>query len=53
MFCAVPKPYLLILAIEAISMVKTKKNRGWSISPRKNQNRNQFVSLSFGVDPLN
>ena len=24
-----------------------------SISPRKNQNRNQFVFLSFGVDPLN
>ena len=40
---------------EAISvMVKTKKNRGGSLSPPgKNQNRNQFVFLSFGVDPLN
>ena len=40
---------------EAISLMKTRKNRGgWSISPpEKNQNRNQFVFLSFGVDPLN
>ena len=33
---------------------KPRKTGGWSISPRKkNQNRNQFVFLSFGVDPLN
>ena len=39
---------------KAISLVKTKKNRGgWSISPGKNQNRIQFVFLSFGVAPLN
>ena len=34
--------------------MKTKKNRGGGLSPPgKNQNRNQFVFLSFGVDPLN
>ena len=39
---------------EAISMVKTKKNRwGGLSSPGKNQNRNQFTFLSFWVDPLN
>ena len=40
---------------EAISSMKTKKNRGGGVylPPGKNQNRNQFVSLSFGVDPLN
>ena len=42
---------------EAISLVKTEKNGGrgggWSISPGKNQNRNQFVFLIFGVDPFN
>ena len=39
---------------EAISLVKTKKNRGGGLSPPgKNQNRNQFVFLSFGVDPVN
>ena len=35
---------------------KLWKNGGWSLSPRNNgnnQNRNQFVFLSFGVDPLN
>ena len=26
---------------------------GWSISPGKNQKRNQFVFFSFGVDPSN
>ena len=31
---------------EAISLVKTKKNRGGGLSPPgKNQNRNQFVFL--------
>ena len=39
---------------EAISLVKTKKNWGVVyLPPEKNQNRNQFVFLSFGVDPLN
>ena len=40
---------------EAISLVKTKKNRrGWSISPPgKNQNRNHFVFFSFMVATLN
>ena len=39
---------------EAISSMKTKKNRGGGLSPSgKIQNRNQFVFLSFGVDPLN
>ena len=39
---------------EAISLVKTKKNRGAGLSPPgKNKNRNQFLFLSFGVDPLN
>ena len=39
---------------EAISLMKTRKNRGVGLSPPgKNQNRNQFVFLSFGVDPLN
>ena len=39
---------------EAISLVKTKKNRGGGLSPPgKNQNRNRFVFLSFGVGPLN
>ena len=40
---------------EAISSMKTKINRGGAVylPPGKNQNRNQFVSLSFGVDPLN
>ena len=34
--------------------MKTKKNRGGGLSPSgKIQNRNQFVFLSFGVDPLN
>ena len=34
--------------------MKTKKNRGSGLSPPgKNQNRNHFVFLSFGVDPLN
>ena len=27
--------------------------RGSYLPPEKNQNRNQFVFLSFGVDPLN
>ena len=32
--------------------MKTKKNRGVVyLLPEKNQNRNQFVFLSFGVDP--
>ena len=39
---------------EAISLVKTKKNRGGGLyPPGKNQNRNQSVFFSFGVDPLN
>ena len=42
---------------EAISLVKTKKNRGrggGGLSPLgKNENRNHFVFFSFGVDPLN
>ena len=34
--------------------MKTKKNRGVVyLPPEKNQNRNQFVFFSFGVDPLN
>ena len=34
--------------------MKTKKNRGVVyLPPEKNQNRNHFVFLSFGVDPLN
>ena len=33
--------------------MKTKKNRGVVyLPPEKNQNRNQSVFLSFGVDPL-
>ena len=39
---------------KAISLVKTKKNRGVVyLPPGKNQNRVQFVFLSFGVAPLN
>ena len=41
---------------EAISSVKTKKkpSGGGGLSPPgKNQNRNQFVFFSFGVDSLN
>ena len=39
---------------EAISLAKTKKSWGGGLSPSvKNQNRNQFVFFSFGVDPLN
>ena len=36
-------------------MVRTKKNRGVGglPLPGNNQNRNQFVFFSFGVDPLN
>ena len=30
-----------------------EKPGGWSISPRKNQNRDHSVFFSFGVDPLN
>ena len=34
--------------------MKTKKKRGFGLSPpRKNQNGNQLVFLSVGVDPLN
>ena len=34
--------------------MKIKNNQGVGLSPpSKNQNRNQFVFLSFGVDPLN
>ena len=46
--------FLHFTHLEAISLVKTKKNRGDSLSsPGKKQNRNQFVCLSFGVDTLN
>ena len=39
---------------EAISLVKTKKNRGVIYrAPGKNQNRDQSVFFNFGVDPLN
>ena len=39
---------------EAISSMKTKKNRGEvSIFPRKKTKTETSLSLSFGVDPLN
>ena len=39
---------------EAISSVKTKKNRGSGLCTHGyNQTRNQFVCLSFRVHPLN
>ena len=34
-------------------MVKTKKNRGWSISPRKEPKQKPLFFFSFGIDPLN
>ena len=40
--------------LEAISLVKTKKNRGVVFfPPGKNQNRKPVSFWSFGVDPLN
>ena len=46
--------FIHFIYFEAISSVKTKKNRGVGLSPPgSNRNRNQFVCLSFGVNPLN
>ena len=50
---AVRASYILPI-LKRFPLVKTKKNRGGGLSPPgKNQNRNRFVFLSFGVDPLN
>ena len=52
--CHRSKSFIHFTYFEAIFLMKTKKNRGVVyLPPEKNQNKNQFVFLSFGVDSLN
>ena len=41
------------IAVRASYILPILKPGGGLFPPGKNQNRNQFVFLSFGVDPLN
>ena len=51
---ACPESFLLLPVINALLLVKNViKPVGWAISHQKIQTMNQFVILSFEVDPLN